>query len=47
MIRLKPAAAKGRYLRKVTFTTTMGPGIPVDPNKTRGFVEDDAAAPAA
>ena len=42
MIRLKPAAAKGRYLKKVTFTTTMGPGIPVDPNKTRGFVEEEA-----
>ena len=40
VIRLKPAAAKGRYLRKVTFTTTMGPGIPVDPNKTRGFTEE-------
>jgi large subunit ribosomal protein L1 len=40
VVRLKPAAAKGRYLKKVFFTTTMGPGIPVDPNKTRGFVED-------
>ncbi len=40
VIRLKPAAAKGRYLKKVFFTTTMGPGIPVDPNKTRGFVEE-------
>ena len=40
VIRLKPAAAKGRYLKKVFFTTTMGPGIPVDPNKTRGFIED-------
>src|SRR5438105_601274 len=38
VVRLKPAAAKGRYLRKVTFTTSMGPGIPVDPNKTRGFI---------
>src|SRR5580692_8102191 len=46
VVRLKPAAAKGRYLRKVTFTTTMGPGIPVDPNRTRGFTEADAAAPA-
>jgi large subunit ribosomal protein L1 len=42
VIRLKPAAAKGRYLKKVTFTTTMGPGIPVDPNKTRGFIEEEA-----
>ena len=42
VIRLKPAAAKGRYLKKVTFTTTMGPGIPVDPNKTRGFFEEEA-----
>ncbi len=45
VIRLKPAAAKGRYLKKVTFTTTMGPGIPVDPSKTRGFIEE--AEPAA
>jgi large subunit ribosomal protein L1 len=43
VIRLKPAAAKGRYLKKVTFTTTMGPGIPVDPNKTRNLVADDLA----
>ncbi|KIH97782.1 50S ribosomal protein L1 [Streptomonospora alba] len=35
VIRLKPSAAKGRYLRKSTLTTTMGPGIPVDPNITR------------
>jgi large subunit ribosomal protein L1 len=40
VIRLKPAAAKGRYLKKVTFTTTMAPGIPVDPNKTRAFLEE-------
>ncbi|HEY4378061.1 MAG TPA: 50S ribosomal protein L1 [Acidimicrobiales bacterium] len=44
VIRLKPAAAKGRYLRKITFTTTMGPGIPVDPNRTRNLMVDEASA---
>ncbi|HZR53888.1 MAG TPA: 50S ribosomal protein L1 [Streptosporangiaceae bacterium] len=44
VVRLKPAAAKGRYLKKVTFTTTMGPGIPVDPNKTRALTEELAEA---
>jgi len=43
VVRLKPAAAKGRYLRKITFTTTMGPGIPVDPTKTRGFFDEEGA----
>jgi large subunit ribosomal protein L1 len=37
VLRAKPSASKGRYLKKVTFTTTMGPGIPVDPNATRGL----------
>src|SRR6202034_945114 len=46
VVRLKPAAAKGRYLRKITFTTTMGPGIPVDPNKTRALTEDLAEVSA-
>jgi large subunit ribosomal protein L1 len=45
ILRLKPSAAKGRYLRKVAMTTTMGPSIPVDPSKTRGLTED--AQPAA
>ena len=43
VLRSKPAAAKGRYLRKVTFATTMGPGIPVDVNRTRNLLEDVAA----
>jgi large subunit ribosomal protein L1 len=42
ILRAKPAAAKGRYLRKVSFSTTMGPGIPVDPNRTRNLIEDAA-----
>ena len=42
VLRLKPSAAKGRYLKKATFTTTMGPGIPVDPNKTRNLLAEDA-----
>ena len=40
IVRLKPAAAKGRYLRKITFTTTMGPGILVDPARTRGLTDE-------
>jgi large subunit ribosomal protein L1 len=40
IVRLKPSAAKGRYLKKVTFTTSMGPGIPVDPNVTRGMTAE-------
>src|SRR5881296_812709 len=42
IMRLKPSAAKGRYLRKVALTTTMGPSIPVDPGKTRGLTEVEA-----
>jgi large subunit ribosomal protein L1 len=47
IVRLKPAAAKGRYLRKITFTTTMGPGILVDPARTRGLTEELEEAAAA
>src|SRR5918912_745808 len=43
VLRYKPSAAKGKYLRKVFLTTTMGPGIPVDPNRTRNLTEEDAA----
>ncbi|HEX5119592.1 MAG TPA: 50S ribosomal protein L1 [Pseudonocardiaceae bacterium] len=44
ILRAKPSAAKGRYLKKVTFSTTMGPGIPVDPNRTRNLLVDEASA---
>ena len=46
VVRLKPAAAKGRYVRKITFTTTMGPGVPVDPSLTRGLTEEMEEAAA-
>jgi large subunit ribosomal protein L1 len=41
VLRLKPASSKGRYLKKVTFSTTMGPGVQVDPNKTRNVAVED------
>jgi large subunit ribosomal protein L1 len=44
VLRLKPAAAKGRYLQKGTITTTMGPGVPVDVNKTRNLEEETVEA---
>src|SRR5919106_1286276 len=44
VLRAKPAAAKGRYLKKVTISTTMGPGIPVDPNRTRNMLVDEPTA---
>jgi large subunit ribosomal protein L1 len=44
LIRAKPSAAKGRYIRSVVFASTMGPGIKVDPSRTRDLVEEPAAA---
>jgi large subunit ribosomal protein L1 len=44
LIRAKPSAAKGRYIRSVTFATTMGPGVKVDPSRTRDIVEEPVAA---
>jgi large subunit ribosomal protein L1 len=43
IIRAKPAAAKGRYIRSVTLSPTMGPGVRVDPTRTRDVAEEAAA----
>jgi large subunit ribosomal protein L1 len=47
IVRAKPSAAKGRYIRSITLTTTMGPGIHVDPTRTRDIVEEAEEAVAA
>jgi large subunit ribosomal protein L1 len=40
IVRARPAAAKGRYIRGITLTSTMGPGIHVDPARTRGILDE-------
>ncbi len=50
LVRAKPSAAKGRYLRTVTIASTMGPGIKIDPSRTRdilGLESGETAAAAA
>jgi large subunit ribosomal protein L1 len=54
IVRAKPAAAKGRYIKGITLTTTMGPGLHLDPLRIRGLLDEheghavaDAAAEAA
>jgi large subunit ribosomal protein L1 len=46
IVRAKPSAAKGRYLRTITLATTMGPGVRVDPSRTRDITGAEAAAEA-
>jgi large subunit ribosomal protein L1 len=47
LIRAKPSVAKGRYLHSITLTSTMGPGVKVDPSKTRDIIEEAPAATIA
>jgi large subunit ribosomal protein L1 len=47
LIRARPSAGKGRYLRSITITSTMGPGIKVDSSKTREIIEEAPAATIA
>jgi large subunit ribosomal protein L1 len=44
VLRLKPSSSKGRYLKQVSLSTTMGPGIPVDPNLTKNLFDESADA---
>ena len=44
VLRLKPSSAKGRYLKKITVSTTTGPGIPVDTSLVRKLVEGGSTA---
>jgi large subunit ribosomal protein L1 len=44
IVRAKPSAAKGRYIKQITLTTTMGPGIHVDSTITRDIAEELEAA---
>jgi large subunit ribosomal protein L1 len=44
LVKAKPSVAKGKYLRTITFATTMGPGVKVDPSRTRDLLEEPVAA---
>ena len=46
LIRAKPSAAKGRYIRSIVMASTMGPGVKVDPSRTRDLIEEAATAAA-
>ncbi len=47
LVKAKPSAAKGKYLRTITIASTMGPGIKVDPSRTKDLLEEAAAPTAA
>ena len=47
IVKAKPASAKGRYIRSITVTSTMGPGVKVDPSRTKDILEEAPAATAA
>ena len=44
ILRAKPSAAKGRYLRSITIASTMSPGLKLDTTKVRDLMEEPAAA---
>ena len=47
LVRAKPAAAKGRYIHAITLTSTMGPGIHLDPGRTRNIVDEEEESAVA
>ncbi|MEI2701348.1 MAG: 50S ribosomal protein L1 [Baekduia sp.] len=47
LVRAKPSAAKGKYLKSITVTSTMGPGIKIDPTRTRDLLGENAPAASA
>jgi large subunit ribosomal protein L1 len=44
IVRVKPASAKGRYMTSITVSSTMGPGVKIDPTRTK--IVDEALASA-
>jgi large subunit ribosomal protein L1 len=46
ILRVKPASAKGRYIHSIALATTMGPGIKIDPSRTRDLLEERETEPA-
>jgi large subunit ribosomal protein L1 len=46
IVRAKPSASKGRYIKRITLTSTMGPGIHIDPTRVRGILEEGATQEA-
>jgi large subunit ribosomal protein L1 len=46
LVRAKPTVAKGRYLRSIAMTSTMGPGVKIDPSRTRDIIEEAPSATA-
>jgi large subunit ribosomal protein L1 len=47
LIRAKPSAAKGRYIRSIVIASSMGPGIKIDPSKTKDLIDEAQEAAAA
>ena len=47
ILRAKPSAAKGKYIRTVTLASTQGPGIKIDPSRTKDLIETETGVRSA